>query len=65
MVELCQSLSCCQQGADPKYLKLHAQTQQLLQYFVKHAYRVSTEYNQHSDEHPWYGTGQGMADAAP
>jgi len=65
MVEICQNLSCRQHGADPQYLKLHAQMQQLLQYFVKHAYGVSDDYNQHSGEHPWYGAGQGTADAAP
>jgi len=47
-----------------KILILHAQTQQLLQYFVKHPYGISDEYNQHSDEHPWYGARQGTADAA-
>ncbi len=65
MIEICQNLSCRQHGADPQYLKLHAQTQQLLQYYVKHAYGVSTEFNQHTEEHPWYGAGQGMADTAP
>jgi len=65
MVEICQNLSCHQHGADPQYLKLHAQMQQLLQYFVKHTYGMSDDYNQHSGKHPWYGARQGTADAAP
>jgi len=65
MVKICHNLSCCQHGADPKYLKLHTNMQQLLQYFVKHAYGVSANYNQHSTKHPWCGAGQGTADTAP
>jgi len=28
------------------------------------AYGISKTYNQHSEEHPWYGAGQGTGDAA-
>jgi len=64
MIEACQNLSCRQHGADPNYLKLHAQTILMLRYHVKHAFGISKEYNTHSNEHPWYGTGQGTGDAA-
>jgi len=65
MVEACENLSCRQHGADPEYLRLHAATQQQFHYHVKHANGVSTEYNQHSDNDPWYGAGQGAGDACP
>jgi len=32
-------------------------------YHVKHAQGVSTQYNQHSEQDPWYGAGQGARDA--
>jgi len=63
MIENCQNLSCHQHGADPSYLKLHAQTHQQLKYFVKHAFGESTEFNTF-EIHPWYGAGQGARDAA-
>ncbi len=65
MNEVCTNLSCLQHGADPRYIRLHAQTQSQQRYHVKHAYGISKHYNQHSDEHPWYGAGQGTGDAAP
>jgi len=65
MIEACQTLSCQQHGADINYLKLHAQTIVLLCYYVKHTFGISEEYNTHSEESPWYGTGQGAGDAAP
>jgi len=37
--------------------------QQCMQYYVKHATGISTEYNQHTTDAPWYGTGQGAGDA--
>ncbi len=65
MNEACQNLSCRQQGADHRYIKLHAQTQRQLKYFVKHAYGVSDTFNQYSEQNPWHGAGQGTGDAAP
>jgi len=64
MNEACVNLSCMQHRADKRYIQLHAQTQCQQRYHVKHAYGVSKEYNQHSDQNPWYGAGQGMGDAA-
>ncbi len=64
MNEVCENLSCLQHGADPRYIQLHAQTQQLQRYHVKHAYGISKNYNQHSEQHPWYGARQGTGDAA-
>jgi len=58
MIENCQNLSCRQHGADPDYLKLHAQTHRQLKYFVKHAFGKSDGYNSF-EIHPWYGAGQG------
>jgi len=63
-IENCQNLSCLQNGADPNYIRLHAQTRNLLQYHVKHAYEVSKQFNQHSPMTPWHGSGQGMGNAA-
>jgi len=63
-IETCQNLSCLQNGANPNYIRLHAQTCNLLQYHVKHAYGVSKHYNQHSPTTPWHGSGQGTGDAA-
>jgi len=34
-----------------------------MQYFVRHKFGVSKEYNTFS-QHPWHGSGQGAADAA-
>jgi len=64
MVEACHSLSCLCYGADPAYVKLHAQTQCTTQYHVKHSHGISKDYNSYSIDNPWYGTGQGTADAA-
>jgi len=64
MIEAPNNLACLQHGADPPYIKLHAQTQKELRYHLKHKYRVSTEYNKHSVDQPWYGMGQGTGDAS-
>jgi len=63
-IETCQNLSCLQNSADPNYIRLHAQTRNQLQYHIKHAYGVSKNYNQHSPNNPWHGSGQGAGDAA-
>jgi len=65
MVELCQNMACLSHGADPLYIRLHAQTQRAQRYYIKHAYGISEVYNTHSDTHPWYGAGQGTGDACP
>ncbi len=64
MVEACHSLACHSKGVDIQYLRLHAQTQKLQKYFVKHAQGISTKHNTFSPESPWYGAGQGTGDAA-
>jgi len=64
MNKVCINLSCMQHGADSCYIRLHAQTQSQQRYHIKHAYGISSKYNQHSDQHPWYGAGQGTGDAA-
>jgi len=33
-------------------------------YYPKHSFGVSEHYNQHSEQHLWYGAGQGTGDAA-
>jgi len=63
MIENCQNLSCCQHRADTAYLKLHMQTHCKLCYYVKHAFKMSTCYNMHSTQNPWYSAGQGTGDA--
>jgi len=65
MNEACQNLSCQQHGADMRYIKLHAQTQRRFKYHVKHAYNLSTDYNQYSEWNPWHGARQGTGDVAP
>jgi len=64
MIEACHNLSCLSQGADPRYIKLHAQTHYRAKYYPKHSYGVSRQFNQHSEDTPWYGAGQGTGDAA-
>jgi len=64
MVEACHSLACHSKGADIQYLRLHAQTQKLQRYYVKHAQGISTDHNSFSPDSPWYGAGQGTGDAA-
>jgi len=64
MVEACHSLACHSKGADINYLQLHAQTQKLQKYFIKHTQGISTEYNMFSEAAPWYRAGQGTGDAA-
>ncbi len=64
MVEACHSLACHSKGADIQYLRLHAQTQKLQKYYVKHTQGISNDHNTFSDESPWYGAGQGTGDAA-
>jgi len=39
--KVCENLSCLQHGTDQWYIWLHAQTQCLQCYHVKHAYRIS------------------------
>jgi len=63
MVEACHNLACRRHGADVAYLRLHARTHQLMRYYVRHKFGVSTDYNT-SEHHPWHGAGQGAADAA-
>jgi len=64
MIKACQNLSCLSHRADPCYLWLHAQTQWEQHYYIKHAYGISTNFNRHSKNDPWYGAGQGMGDEA-
>jgi len=64
MIEACQNLSCLSHGADPRYIRLHGQTHRHTRYYPKHSYGVSEQCNTYSDEHPWYGAGQGTGDAA-
>jgi len=63
MIEAPNNLACLQHGADPKYIKLHAQTQRELCYHLKHKYGISTKFNSHMTAQPWYGMGQGAGDA--
>jgi len=63
MIEAPNNLACLQHGANPQYIKLHAQTQQELWYHLKHKYRISENYNTHQPTQPWYGMGQGAGDA--
>jgi len=63
MLEASNNLACLQHRAGPKYIQLHAQTQQELMYYLKHKYRIPMAYNSHSDTYPWYGMGQGAGDA--
>jgi len=63
MIEAPNNLACLQHGADPQYIKLHAQTQRELRYHLKHKYGISEEFNTHQDNQPWYGMGQGAGDA--
>jgi len=32
---------------------------------MKHAYGISTNFNCHTEDMPWYGAGQGTVDATP
>jgi len=61
MIEEPNNLACLQHGANSKYIKLHAQTQQELCYYLKHKYGVSKDFNTHSNDQPWYGIGQGAS----
>ena len=65
MVENQTNLCCQHQGASKKYLKLHAQTHDKLQYFIWHKFGISKGFNHHSQEFPWHGSGQGTGDAPP
>jgi len=63
MIEAPNNLACLQHGADPKYIKLHTQTQCELRYHLKHKYGISTAFNTSTKTKPWYGMGQGAGDA--
>jgi len=63
MVKACHNLACRRHGADVEYLHLHARTHQLMRYYVRHKFGVSSDYNTF-ENHPWHGAGQGAADAA-
>ncbi len=62
MVDACHNMACWCHGAGDNYLCLHAQTHQSLKYYVRHKYGVLEDYNT-VKQHPWYGAGQGTADA--
>jgi len=64
MLEAPNNLACLQHGADPQYIKLHAQTQRELRYHLKHKYGISKGFNTHSETQPWHGMGQGAGDAS-
>ncbi len=51
-------------GANPRYIWLDGQTHHNTQYYPKHSFGVSEHYNQYSEQHLWYGAGQGTGDAA-
>jgi len=57
MVEACHNLACRRHGADVAYLRLHARTHQLMRYYVRHKFGVSSDYNTF-ENHPWHGAGQ-------
>jgi len=63
MVEACHNLACQRHGAADDYLRLHAQTNCLMKYHVRHRYGISADYNTF-ESHPWHGAGQGAVDAA-
>jgi len=63
MIEAQNNLACLQHGANPHYIKLHAQTQHKLKYYLKHKYRISEDHNTHTTAQPWYGMGQGAGNA--
>jgi len=63
MIEAQNNLACLQHGANPCYIKLHAQTQHKLKYHLKHKYRISEDHNTHTTAQPWYGMGQGAGNA--
>jgi len=63
MIEAPNNLACLQHGANPQYIKLHAQTQQELCYYLKHKYGISENYNTNQPNQPWYGMGQVAGDA--
>jgi len=63
-IEACANLSCLSHGADLRYICLHGQTHQRTRYYPKHLFGMSQQYNQHTPEHPWYGTGQGTGNIA-
>jgi len=62
MVEACHNLASRHHGAVDEYLCLHACTHQLMHYYVRHKFGVSSKFNTFS-QHPWHGMGQGAADA--
>ncbi len=64
MIKAPNNLACLQHGADLKYIQLHAQTQRELWYHLKHKYGISTTFNSHTIEQPWYGMGQGAGDTS-
>jgi len=42
MVEACHNLACRRHGADVAYLHLHARTHQLMRYYVRHKFGISS-----------------------
>jgi len=62
MIKAPNNLACLQHGADLKYIQLHAQTQQELQYYLKHKYSILTSFNTNHVTQPWYGMGQGAGE---
>jgi len=41
------------------YKQLHAAMQQHFKYFVKCTIGISSKYNQHNNQAPWYSAGKG------
>jgi len=49
MIKAPNNLLCLQHGADPQYIKLHAQMKCELCYHLKHKYGISEEFSTHQE----------------
>lgn len=63
IIENISNISCMREGLPIEIAKLHNQTFKNIKYYIKHRGGIGEKPNQHSDEDPFYGVGQGSGDA--
>jgi hypothetical protein len=63
IMEALSNLTCRREGLPIEVAELHAQTLELIQYFIKHQGGIGKKPNQHNNPRPFFGPGQGAGDS--
>jgi hypothetical protein len=63
IIENLRHITCMREGLSPSIARLHSQTLNQFQYFIKHKGGIGPIPNGHNKPDPFYGVGQGSGDA--